>query len=182
MHVTGPFRLPSASGENCGSYWFFVQSESGRKLCCMLTKAPVVTGYWNYNASLKVKLQFIHRTNWHNIMPIIRIYVNYHCFQINMVGLDEMGQLMHVQYITCAEPIYMRVSFQYGTEAVRNRMWKHTALIHSSHKDSVKQIIAVLNENVKIVFSNIWKPTETRYYFSALFSWDQDIFAKQFAY
>ncbi len=41
--------------------------------------------------------------------------------------------------------IHMWVSFQYGTEAVRNYMWKHTELIHSSHKDSVRQIIAGLN-------------------------------------
>ncbi len=71
--------------------------------CCMLTKAPVVTGSWSFNAYLKVKLQFIHKENWHN-NRLTRMYVNYCCFQINMVGLDETGQLIYVQIITYAEP------------------------------------------------------------------------------
>lgn len=152
MHATGRFHLLSAGCENCASFWFFVQSKSGRKwLCCMLTKAPVVMGSWKLQCILKSKMAIY----WHN-NSLASIYINYNWYQISMVGLDgdvavnacaihymrrtkKTGKFLSVMIGQRFNSIHMSVSFQYGTEAVRNRMWKHTALIHSSDMDSVKQ-------------------------------------------
>lgn len=79
------------------------------------------------NASWKVKLQFIYRENWHN-NSLASIYINYHWYQINMVGLDGDGAVN-----ACA------IHYMRRTKKRRNRMWKHAALIHSSEMDSVKQ-------------------------------------------
>lgn len=148
MHATGRFHLLNFDS------LFKVNLVENDSVACL----QKLLWWWvleSCNASWKVKLQFIYRENWHN-NSLASIYINYHWYQINMVGLDgdvavnacaihymrrtkKTYQFLSVMIGQHFYSIHMSVRFQYGTKAVRNRMWKHAALIHSSEMDSVKQ-------------------------------------------